>query len=206
MLTFFTVRAFLLVAALVVVGVAAMPAGAGDDKKKDPPKIPPLDSKDWKAVGDKGLKAWDATEGKGDAVKPGAMVTIHCWQEGIPGMKEGGKRRLMIPSDLGYGDEGSPPDIPGKATLVFEIEMIRNWSLPAPDAKEWREVKDTGGLKTWDVKEGKGEAIKAGDEVTIHYTGWTLDGKIFDSSQSVASRQRSRSATSSRAGSSACRA
>jgi peptidylprolyl isomerase len=211
MLTLFTVRALLLVAALVAVGVAAAPAG-GDDKKKDPPKLPPLDSKEWKKQGDKGLQVWDVTEGKGDAVKAGAMVTIHYtgwttdgkvfdsslkggepatfplgnlikgWQEGIPGMKEGGKRRLMIPSDLGYGDEGSPPDIPGKATLVFEIELIRNWSLPAPDAKEWKEVKDTGGLKTWDVKEGKGEAIKAGAEVTIHYTGWTLDGKIFDSS------------------------
>lgn len=214
MVTYFTVRALLLVAALVIVGVAAMPASAGDDKKKDPPKLPPLDAKEWKAVGDKGLKAWDVKEGKGDAVKAGAMVTIHYtgwttdgkifdssvtrgepatfplgdlikgWQEGIPGMKDGGVRRLMIPSDLGYGDRGSPPDIPGKATLVFEIELIRGWGLPAVDAKEWKEVKDTGGLKIWDVKEGKGEAIKEGADVTIHYTGWTLDGKIFDSSVS----------------------
>jgi hypothetical protein len=45
------------------------------------------------------------------------------WQQGIPGMKAGGIRKLVIPSDLGYQERGSPPDIPGGATLIFEIEM-----------------------------------------------------------------------------------
>lgn len=49
---------------------------------------------------------------------------IPGWQSGVPGMKVGGVRRLLIPSDLGYGPRGSPPRIPGGATLVFEMELL----------------------------------------------------------------------------------
>lgn len=49
---------------------------------------------------------------------------IKGWQKGVPGMKVGGVRRLLIPSDLGYGQRGSPPDIPGGATLVFEMHLV----------------------------------------------------------------------------------
>jgi FKBP-type peptidyl-prolyl cis-trans isomerase len=54
--------------------------------------------------------------------------------------------------------------------------------IPALDAKEWKELKDKGGLKVWDVKEGKGDEVKAGARVKVHYTGWLKDGTVFDSS------------------------
>ena len=49
---------------------------------------------------------------------------IPCWTEGVQKMKVGGKARLVCPASIAYGDAGSPPVIPGGATLVFEIELL----------------------------------------------------------------------------------
>jgi FK506-binding protein 2 len=46
------------------------------------------------------------------------------WDQGLVGMCIGEKRRLTIPSGMGYGDHGSPPKIPGKATLIFDVELL----------------------------------------------------------------------------------
>ncbi|MDG1483413.1 MAG: FKBP-type peptidyl-prolyl cis-trans isomerase [Myxococcota bacterium] len=53
----------------------------------------------------------------------GAGQVIAGWELGVEGMKVGGKRKLTIPSSLGYGRRGTGP-IPGGATLVFEIELL----------------------------------------------------------------------------------
>ncbi len=54
----------------------------------------------------------------------GAGRAIEGWEEGIAGMRIGGKRRLVIPPQLGYGSRGVPGDVPPNATLVYEIELV----------------------------------------------------------------------------------
>jgi len=54
----------------------------------------------------------------------GEGKVIEGWEQGIVGMKVGGKRKLTIPSKLGYGDAGYPPEIPAQAGLMFEIELL----------------------------------------------------------------------------------
>jgi FKBP-type peptidyl-prolyl cis-trans isomerase FkpA len=49
---------------------------------------------------------------------------IPCWTEGVQKMKVGGKSQLVCPASIAYGDAGSPPVIPGGATLIFEIELL----------------------------------------------------------------------------------
>src|SRR5439155_26963073 len=56
----------------------------------------------------------------------------------------------------------------------------KKMTFPDLNAKDWK--KQPNGLEIWDVKEGKGDAVKAGGTVTVHYTGWLTNGKQFDSS------------------------
>jgi peptidylprolyl isomerase len=192
---------------------AAFVAPAAAAREDDKPKLPDLKAKEWKKLGDAGLEVWDVKEGKGEAAKTGAKIKIHYtgwltdgtifdssvvrnepleaglgnlikgWQEGVPGMKVGGVRRLKIPPELGYGKR-ERGKIPANSTLVFEIELLESENpamLPDLNAKEWKKLGDKG-LEVWDVKEGEGDAVKAGGRVTVHYTGWLTDGKQFDSS------------------------
>jgi peptidylprolyl isomerase/FKBP-type peptidyl-prolyl cis-trans isomerase FkpA len=55
----------------------------------------------------------------------GVGYVIKGWDMGVVGMKVGGKRMLTIPSELGYGRYGVDPDIPGDATLIFEVELLK---------------------------------------------------------------------------------
>ena len=100
-----------------------------------------------------GLYFQDLVVGDGEEAEPGGRVTVHYtgwlhdgtqfdssiggdpatfdlyeviqgWAEGVPGMKVGGKRKLVVPPHLGYGQFGSPPVIPANAILVFDIELL----------------------------------------------------------------------------------
>ena len=55
------------------------------------------------------------------------------------------------------------------------------FALPDLASPEW--IAQPSGMKVWDVKVGTGEPVKPGATVTVHYTGWTLNGKVFDSSK-----------------------
>jgi FKBP-type peptidyl-prolyl cis-trans isomerase FkpA len=121
-----------------LVASAAAFAACGDDKEDD----------------SSGLQITDIVVGDGAEATAGSTITVHYtlfledgtrvesskdsgqpftrplsgliagWREGIPGMKVGGTRRLVTPPELAYGEEGFPPNIPGNATLTFEIELL----------------------------------------------------------------------------------
>ena len=61
----------------------------------------------------------------------GASQVIAGWEQGVPGMKVGGKRRLTIPPHLAYGESGAGGVIPPNATLVFDVELVRIEGSPA---------------------------------------------------------------------------
>lgn len=67
---------------------------------------------------------FESSKDSGNPATFGLEQVIKGWQDGVPGMKAGGKRRLVIPYVDAYGEAGSPPSIPAKSDLVFDIELI----------------------------------------------------------------------------------
>jgi peptidylprolyl isomerase len=117
--------------------------------------------------------------------------TIRGWQDGIPGMKPGGIRKLVIAPDQGYGStpqKGIPPG----STLIFEVELVSVTQAPdysklsdgtAPGADDPNLKEIVYGVKYRDIKEGSGEPCPRDATVKVHYTGWLLNGEMFDSSR-----------------------
>jgi len=128
----------------------------------------------------------------GDSYRQGQVVKfvlgedsfIRGTDEGIVGMKPNGKRMIVIPSELAYGEQGVGP-IPPNADLKVFIELL---DVKDPVVAEMWDV-DRSKIKTSEsglmyviVEEGEGDFATDGNVVTVHYTGFLEDGTKFDSS------------------------
>lgn len=150
--------------------------GAGKDHPaKD--DLVTIDYTGWTTDG----KMFDSSVTRGKpATFPVARV-IPGFSEGVQLMVAGETRRLWIPESLAYkGQQGKPAGM-----LVFDVTLIEmptrapaDVKAPPPDAK-----RTASGLAYKVLQPGTGgRHPKASDQVTVHYTGWTIDGKMFDSS------------------------
>jgi peptidylprolyl isomerase len=105
------------------------------------------------------------------------------WEEGLLTMQEGGTRQLLIPPELGYGEQGAGGLIPPNANLIWQVTLVNiiEARIPQEVAEDDYTTTDSG-LKYFDLVEGTGDMPQQNDVVVVHYTGWLEDGTEFDSS------------------------
>jgi len=134
-------------------------------------------------------KMFDSSVQRGEPAEFPLNGVIKGWTEGLQLMVVGEKRRFWIPANLAYGDTPRRPGGPS-GTLVFDVELlgitagIKPPTVPADLAAPPKDAKKTkSGLAYKVLQRGKGKVHpKAEDTVTCHYSGWTTDGRMFDSS------------------------
>ncbi len=134
-------------------------------------------------------KMFDSSVPAGKPASFGLSQVIPGWTEGLQLMVTGETRRFWIPGKLAYGEKPSRPGAPA-GMLVFDVELLSFEKMPSPPpvpadvaaAPADAMVTETG-LTSKVLKPGTGtEHPTATSSVTVHYSGWTTDGKMFDSS------------------------
>lgn len=155
-------------------------AGDGQDKPQPEDRVQ-VHYTGWTKDG----KMFDSSVVRGQPSSFGVTQVIKGWQEGLQMMTTGEKRRFWIPADLAYGETARRPGAPS-GQLTFDVELISilaapkvpdDVAAPPPTAK-----KTESGLAYTVLREGDGATPGPNNRVSVHYSGWTKDGKMFDSS------------------------
>jgi len=156
--------------------------GTGTDKPNPDDKVS-VHYTGWSADG----TMFDSSEVRGRPATFSLNRVIAGWTEGVGMMTKGERRRLWIPGKLAYGDKPQRPGAPA-GQLTFDVELLDIAAAPvapkdvaAPPATA---KKTASGLAYVELSPGKpgGKKPTAESKVTVHYSGWTKDGKMFDSS------------------------
>lgn len=129
--------------------------------------------------------AFDSSAGRAPlSFKMGAGQVIPGLDEGLKGMSIGGKRSLVIPPELAFGERGAGDAIPPNSTITFEAEIVGAISEPTGvwDYNDSDMQTTSSGLQMVEIKEGEGPEVAAGDRVQVYYDGYLTNGELFDSS------------------------
>ena len=126
-------------------------------------------------------EVFDSSVQRGNPIALPLDKVIDGWTEGVQLMVAGERRRFWVPEELAYkGQEGLP-----QGTLVFDIELLGVIERPEPPANLTAPPADAEmhkkGLASKVLQAGTGDTSpRAKSTVTVHYTGWTTDGTMFD--------------------------
>ncbi len=128
-------------------------------------------------------KQFDSSVVRGEPTSFSLNGVIKGWTEGLQLMVEGEKRRFWIPEELAYGPkvEGSPR--PG-GMLCFDVELIGIKAAPEAAKPPEDAEKTASGVAYKVVKKGEGEKPAAGDIVTFHFTGKSMEGQVVQDTRS----------------------
>lgn len=137
-------------------------------------------------------KMFDSSIPRGTPTQFPLNRVIKGWTEGIPLMVVGEKRRFWIPGNLAYGEKARRPGAPsGQLTFDVELLEIKKFVPPPPPPETPKDVaaapsdakKTKSGLRYKVLRKGTGTVLPTPkNRVKVHYSGWTADGKMFDSS------------------------
>lgn len=159
-------------------------AGSGKDHPTDSDKVK-VHYTGWTKDG----KMFDSSVQRGEPTSFGVTQVIKGWTEALKLMTVGEKRRLWIPANLAYGEVARRPGAP-VGQLTFDVELLEITAGPKPPevpkdvaAPPKTAKKTASGLSYKVLTPGKGKTRPtATSRVTVHYSGWSKDGKMFDSS------------------------
>lgn len=134
-------------------------------------------------------RMFDSSVVRGEPTEFGVTQVIKGWTEGLQLMTKGEKRRFWIPAELAYGETPKRPGAPS-GQLTFDVELLDIIKPPPPPevpkdvaAAPASAKKTASGLRYQVLSAGTGKTHPTPkNRVKVHYSGWTTDGKMFDSS------------------------